>query len=154
MPGTLPTGVGQIPRWPRTYCEARDRWLVKPIRTTRKIQTGWIDSHAQSVWPGVRSECPHRRSCTGRMATSARMTLGQESIASDAESYQRGSWRRPDPRITAGLVATACALLPIRFRPRSGFERARRPPTSDLEPAPVAHAIIWKRNTLRAPTQR
>ena len=92
----------------------------------------------------------------GRMATSARMTLGQGSIASDAESYQRGLWRRPDPRITAGLVATACALLPIRFRPRDGFGRARRPLTGrGMPPWPrVAHVVIRKRKSTDGPTQR
>ena len=55
-----------------------------------------------------RQECPHRRRASW-MATSARMSLGQEPMASDAESYQRGSWRRPDPRITAE-----------RFRPGDG----------------------------------
>lgn len=28
-----------VPRGSRTYMEARDRWLVKPIRTTRKDWT-------------------------------------------------------------------------------------------------------------------
>src|SRR4029450_5145412 len=99
-PGRLPPPPVQTPRGPRTYVEARDRWLVKPIRTTRK---DWTEAVRL-----LRGGCMARRqdgvsapeTRAGRMATSARMTLGQESMASDAESYQRGLWRRPDPRIT------------------------------------------------------
>jgi hypothetical protein len=101
--GRVPPTPVQIPRGgSRTCLEARDRWLVKPIRTTRK---DW--SEPVRLW---RAECVARRqdgvsapdACAGRMATSARMTQGQESMASNAESYQRGPWRRPDPRIMAG----------------------------------------------------
>ena len=46
----MPHPLGHLPPWPRTYVEARDRWLVKPIRTTRKIQMAWIELlRAQSV---------------------------------------------------------------------------------------------------------
>ena len=81
--------------------EARYRWLGKPIRTTRK---DWSEpvrlSRAECLARReVRVSAPEKRA--GRVATIARMTLGQESIASDAESYQRGLWRRPDPRIRA-----------------------------------------------------
>ena len=38
-PAGVPPPPVQIPRGPRTYLEARDRWLVKPIRTTRKNWT-------------------------------------------------------------------------------------------------------------------
>ena len=66
-------------------------------------------SDAQSVWPGARTEsAPETRA--GKDSNICEDDLGQESMASDAESYQRGPWRRPDPRITAGFVATACAL--------------------------------------------
>ena len=53
----------------------------------------------------------------GRMATSARMTLGQESMASDAESYQRSPWRRPDPRPVATRFAPI-AILAAALEPR------------------------------------
>ena len=29
-------GLSSVPRGSRTYVEARDRWLVNPIRTTRR----------------------------------------------------------------------------------------------------------------------
>ena len=38
-PAGVPPPLVQTPRGPRTYIEARDRWLVKPIRTTRKDWT-------------------------------------------------------------------------------------------------------------------
>src|SRR4029077_13642896 len=96
-----PTPCPDTPGGSRTYVEARDRWLVKPIRTTRK---DWSEpvrlSRAECLARReVRVSAPEKRA--GRVATIARMTLGQESIASDAESYQRGLWRRPDPRIRA-----------------------------------------------------
>jgi len=96
-----PHPLSRHPGGPRTYVEARDRWLVKPIRTTRK---DWSEpvrlSRAECLARReVRVSAPEKRA--GRVATIARMTLGQESIASDAESYQRGLWRRPDPRIRA-----------------------------------------------------
>ena len=34
-----PHPLSRYPRRSRTYVEARDRWLVKPIRTTRKDWT-------------------------------------------------------------------------------------------------------------------
>ena len=147
-----PHPLSRHPGGPAPIVEARDRWLVKPIRTTRKDPDELVRLS--------RAECLARRqdrvsapeTRAGRMATSARMTLGQESIASDAESYQRGLWRRPDPRITAGLVATACALLPIRFRPRDGFERARRPlPGRGVPPAWGGVLEILERRSLSHP---
>jgi hypothetical protein len=69
--------------------EARDRWLVKPIRTTRKDWTEPVRL-CRAVCMARRQDgvsAPETRA--GRMATSVRMTLGQESMASDAESYHR-----------------------------------------------------------------
>ena len=83
-------GLSSVPRGgPRPYAEARDRWLVKPTRTTRK---DWIEPVrlCRAVCTARRQDgvsAPETRA--GRMATSVRMTLGQGSWASDAESYQR-----------------------------------------------------------------
>ena len=38
-PAGYPHPLSRYPGGPRTYVEARDRWLVKPIRTTRKDWT-------------------------------------------------------------------------------------------------------------------
>jgi hypothetical protein len=95
----------------RTYCEARDRWLVKPIRTTQGLGSQFVSTRRVAR---VRTECPHRRRARkdGNIREDDSRT---ESIASDAESYQRGSWRRPDPRITEEASARR-AQAPLRHQ--------------------------------------
>jgi hypothetical protein len=83
-PGGLDLPVGPAPTWRRLAT-----WLVKPIRTTRRDWTEPV-----RLWRAV---CMARRqdgvsapeARAGRMATSVRMTRGQELTASEAESYHR-----------------------------------------------------------------
>ena len=62
--------------------------------------------------------------CAGRMATFARMTLGPESLACDAESYQRGPWRRPDPRLSRPAPHISL-IQPPRSRPHQTLQCGR-----------------------------
>lgn len=84
-------GVGACPVYPGgpAPIEARDRWLVKPIRTTRKDWTEPVRL-CRAVCMARRQDgvsAPETRA--GRMVTSVRMALGQGSWASEAESYHR-----------------------------------------------------------------
>ena len=82
-----PRGLSRYPG-ARTYMRLVTAGWSNPSEQRARTGLGQFVSDAQSVWPaqdGV--SAPETRA--GRMATSARMTLGQESMASDAESYHR-----------------------------------------------------------------
>ena len=60
-PPGYPHPLSRHPGGPRSYVEARDRWLVNPSEQRARTGLSQFVSDAQSVWPGVRTECPHRR---------------------------------------------------------------------------------------------